>query len=102
MALTNRDATIVLGMIARGDKHHDIAAWFGENQARVAEVEQGKHGQHVAAPAADLPPQGAPGPKGRRVKGYAVRALAALDAGDGGEAKKLLQEGIAAFNRNEA
>ena len=59
MALTNRDAAIVLGMVARGDKRHDIAAWFGENQARIAEIEQGSHGSIAAAPATDLPPKGA-------------------------------------------
>ena len=70
MALTNRDAAIVLGMVARGDKRHDIAAWFGENQARIAEIEQGSHGSIAAAPAAELPPKGAPGPKGRRLRAF--------------------------------
>ena len=50
MSLTNREAQIVLGMIARGDKQHDIAAWFGENQARNNEVEKGSHGSLAAAP----------------------------------------------------
>lgn len=68
MTLTNRDASLVLGMSARGDKKHDIAAWFGENQARIAEVEQGQHGGVTAAPAIELPPKGAPGPKGRRLR----------------------------------
>jgi hypothetical protein len=26
--LTRADAAIAKGMIARGDRHHDIAAWF--------------------------------------------------------------------------
>jgi hypothetical protein len=29
-------------MLARGDRHHDIAAWFGVNQARIAEVKGGE------------------------------------------------------------
>jgi len=36
--LTPADASIIKGMIARGDRHHDIAAWFGVNQGRIAEV----------------------------------------------------------------
>lgn len=72
MALTYKEAAIVLGMAARGDKKHDIAAWFGENQARVAEVEAGEFGTLALAPAAELPPKGAPGPKGRRLRGFTV------------------------------
>lgn len=102
MSLTNRDAAIVLGMVARGDKRHDIAAWFGENQARIAEIEQGSHGSIAAAPAAELPPKGAPGPKGRRVRAFAKKALEALNSNDVEAAKKALQEGIAAYDRNEA
>jgi hypothetical protein len=34
LSLTNKDASIVLGMIARDDRDHDIAAWFGVNQGR--------------------------------------------------------------------
>ena len=68
MALTNRDAAIVLGMVARGDGAMHLAAWFRETRARIAEIEQGSHGSIAAAPATDLPPKGAPGPKGRRLR----------------------------------
>ena len=102
MSLTNRDAAIVLGMVARGDKRHDIAAWFGENQARIAEIEQGSHGGISAVPAADLPPKGAPGPKVRRMKAFANKALEALDAGDVEAAKKALRDGIAKYDQYEA
>ena len=37
-SLTNKDASIILGMVDRGDREHDIAVWFGVNQARIAEV----------------------------------------------------------------
>jgi hypothetical protein len=37
-------------MAARGDKDHDVAAWFGENQGRIAEVKGGSHGAIVPAP----------------------------------------------------
>ena len=38
ITLTNKDASIALGMVARGDREHDIAAWFGVNQGRIAEA----------------------------------------------------------------
>ena len=66
--LTAKDAAIVLAMQARGDRDHDIAAWFGVNQGRVAEVKDGKFGSVSLAPANDLPPKGAPGVKGRALR----------------------------------
>ena len=102
MALTFKEASIVLGMAARGDKKHDIAAWFGENQARVAEVEAGEFGTVALAPTAELPPKGAPGPKGRRLRGFTLKALAALEQGDAETAAKILKEGLSVFNKNEA
>jgi hypothetical protein len=60
-SLTNKDASIILGMVARGDREHDIAAWFRVNQARIAEVKSGLHGSRVsAASATELPPKGCP------------------------------------------
>jgi hypothetical protein len=59
-ALTSKDAAIVLAMQARGDRDHDIAAWFGVNQGRVAEVKDGKFGSGALAPANSLPPKGHP------------------------------------------
>jgi hypothetical protein len=32
--LTNSDAAVVLGMVARGDRDHDIAVYCGVNQKR--------------------------------------------------------------------
>jgi hypothetical protein len=58
--LTAADAAIVKGMLARGDRQHDIASWFGVNGGRIANVATGDSFSHVAAaPAYDLP---APGP----------------------------------------
>lgn len=102
MALTNEDARIVLGMVARGDSRHDIAAWFGENQARVTEVEKGSHGSLTAMPANQLPPKGAPGPKGRRLLAAVQRAVADLQAGNSTEALDKLEKAVARFNQNEA
>lgn len=57
--LTAQDAALVRGMIARGDRHHDIAAFFGVNQGRIAEINDGT--RYPGIPAADqdeLPPKG--------------------------------------------
>lgn len=102
VALTNADARVVLGMVARGDSRHHIAAWFGENQARIAEVEQGSHGQLTPAPAEELPPKGPPGIKGRRLRAFAKKALEALEDGNAGDAKKFLEDGLTKFDRHEA
>lgn len=101
MALTNQEARIALGMIARGDKQHDIAAYFDENQARIVEVEKGSHGSITAAPASELPPRGAPGPKGRRMRAWAAKALQLLQEGKHDEARKALSDGISAYDKHE-
>lgn len=55
--LSLEDASLVKGMIARGDRHHDIAAWFGVNQGRIAEVNDGHlHPTAPTASADQLPP----------------------------------------------
>jgi len=59
VALSAIDASIVKGMLARGDKQHDIAAWFGCNAGRVADVKTGKKHRDVpSAPMHALPPPG--------------------------------------------
>lgn len=58
--LTESDAAIVKGMLRRGDKQHDIAALFGVNGGRIAEVATGYRFEEI--PEADqdtLPPAGA-------------------------------------------
>lgn len=40
--LNDDDAAIVKGMLIRGDRQHDIAAWFGVNAGRIAEIATGK------------------------------------------------------------
>jgi hypothetical protein len=106
MSLTQKDASIIMGMLARGDKNHDIAAWFGENPARVAEVKDGSaFGIVPAASPADLPPKGAVGPKARRLKLYAADALTALKekGADGiAEAISELETGLKKFDQHEA
>lgn len=60
MAFTFRDTQTVKGMLARGDKQHDIASYFGVNGGRIAEVATGKCDYPSAppAPAEKLPPPG--------------------------------------------
>ena len=54
--LTADQAALVKGMLARGDKQHDIAAFFGENGGRIAEIKTGMRFPDVApAPKRDLP-----------------------------------------------
>lgn len=101
MPLNNNECRIVLGMVARKDNRHDIAAWFGVNQARIAEVEQGELGNFEAAPAEELPPKGPPGIKGRRMLAFSEKALRLLDEGNAQEAAQALRDGIDRFNRSE-
>jgi hypothetical protein len=59
VALDHNDAAVVKGMLARGDRQHDIAAWFGVNGGRIAEIAIGaKFSNIAAASATDLPPPG--------------------------------------------
>ncbi len=59
MPFSEGEIAVVKGMLLRGDKQHDIAAWFGVNPARVNEISQGTSGPNVAAASADqLPPRG--------------------------------------------
>jgi hypothetical protein len=63
-AITNAaDASIVKGMILRGDAVHDVAAWFGINSGRIANVknarmEGAKWKDVPPAPLQSLPPPG--------------------------------------------
>ncbi|WP_375599857.1 hypothetical protein [Devosia sp. Naph2] len=101
MSLTTKDAAVVLGMVARGDKKHDIASWFGENPARVQEVIAGDYGNLSAAPADQLLPKGSPGIKARRMKGAVTRAIEAIDSGDASAARAILVKAIEDYQRHE-
>jgi hypothetical protein len=55
--LTESEASITKGMIARGDRQHDIAAWFGVNGGRIGDISTGNKFSNVTpAPADKLPP----------------------------------------------
>jgi hypothetical protein len=50
---------IAKGMLARGDRQHDIAAWFGVNGGRIADISTGKKFPKIlTAPFDKLPPPG--------------------------------------------
>ena len=102
--LSNRDAAVVLGMIARGDRHHDIAAWFGVNQGRIAEVQDGSHGSIAVAPSDQLPPKGPPGVKGNRLRASVEKTLAMLESGEANsdEAVNQLRNALAKYDSYEA
>lgn len=59
LTISERDAALIRGMIRRGDRHHDIAAFFGVNQGRIAEVKDGTRFPEVPPAGLDeLPPRG--------------------------------------------
>ncbi len=61
MSLSQRDINTIIGMLNRGDRQSDIAAWFGINAGRVAEINL-KYRQGVRKlnghDGQDLPPPG--------------------------------------------
>ena len=80
VSLTESDAAVAKSMLARGDRQHDIAAWFGVNGGRIAELANGKLFWWVRPVPVDncLPPPG-PYPCGREATA-ALDALAAAEA----------------------
>ncbi|WP_419906906.1 hypothetical protein [Hoeflea sp.] len=60
MALSYRQTELILGMLQRGDRQHDIAAYFGVNAGRIAEIAGGQLPYPSARPKdeTELPPSG--------------------------------------------
>lgn len=59
LSLNDTDIALVRGMIDRGDRHHDIAAFFGVNQGRIAEIKIGARCPEIEqANDNELPPKG--------------------------------------------
>jgi len=78
MPFSNSEIAAVKGMIVRGDKQSDIAAYFGVNGGRISEVNTQKYGADVkAAPQDQLPPRGPYFASGRATI-RATETLAAL------------------------
>jgi hypothetical protein len=95
MKLTEDDAAIIKGMLARGDDQQWIVAWFGGtlNPGRMSEIKTGKRFSDVlAADSSKLPPVG-PYVSGRA----AHRALIAL-----GPVKAAIDRAIVELTRIEA
>jgi len=92
------DVPVILGMIARGDRKHDIAAWFGLNQGRIAEVESGTHGTPKAAPASALPPAGSPGPRSLALRHKLSAIQKAVEDGKTSLAEQIIAKAIKDFD----
>jgi len=90
-------------MVARGDRDHDIAAWFGVNQGRIAEVKDGtKFGSVAAAHSSQLPPKGPPGIKGRRLRGRVDAVLGQMKKdGVTGKSLEMLLDAAADYDKHE-
>jgi hypothetical protein len=59
VSLTEDDASLVKGMLVRGDRQHDIAAWFGVNSGRISDIANGgRFASASAAPNDRLPLRG--------------------------------------------
>jgi hypothetical protein len=65
ISLTEDDAAIVKGMLARGDRQHDIAAWFGVNGGRIGEIASERRFRAIEATPMQLLPLPGPYPSGR-------------------------------------
>jgi hypothetical protein len=93
-----------MGMVARGDRDHDIAAWFGVNQGRIAETKDGSKFGAVAPAAADqLPPKGPPGIKGQRLRRAIKTALGYLEKdAPNSIGFDLLEAAAREYDKNEA
>jgi hypothetical protein len=82
ISLTEADAALVKGMLARGDRQHDIAAWFGVNGGRIAEIATERKFHSVAlAPTAVLPQPGPymSGREAAQLRDALAKARRALD-----------------------
>jgi hypothetical protein len=102
--VTDAELPLILAMVARGDRRHDIAAWFGLNQGRIKQAEDGDYGQPPLAPANQLPPSGSPGPKARDLRRAATRIEQLLyQGGQNSVAQALdqLRRAMAQFDKME-
>jgi len=96
------DIPIIIGMVNRGDRRHDIAAWFGLNQGRIKDTQDGKYGPPHTTPGLALPPKGPPGIKERRLREAIDSALAHLSSGDTTGGISALQKAIGDYDADEA
>jgi hypothetical protein len=77
MSLNDSEIALIKGMLNRGDRQSDIAAYFGCNAGRIAEINTGHRASNVkAARDKQLPP---PGPYQVSVR-TALKTIATLEA----------------------
>jgi hypothetical protein len=58
ISVTAAGAVLVKGMLNRGDRLHDIAAWFRRERGRIAKIATGDRLAHVTPRQELLPPPG--------------------------------------------
>jgi hypothetical protein len=46
ITLGYRETCVVKGMLARGDRQHDIASYYGVNGGRIGEIATGDNAYH--------------------------------------------------------
>jgi hypothetical protein len=100
LQVQTKDVPTILAMIERGDRRHDAAAWFGLNQGRIADVEEGKYGTPPIAKEG-LPPSGSPGPKARDIRAAVEEVHGLLKQEKPEEAIKRLEKAMTRFDKNE-
>lgn len=98
ISVNSGDLPVILGMLARGDRKHDVAAWFGLNQGRIAEVADGKHGSPPIANSSYLLPEGSPGPRARELRQRLKAIRRAIEDDKPGEAVKIIDNAIKDFD----
>lgn len=82
IVLDETDGAIAKGMILRGDRQHDVAAWFGVNGGRIGEIASGRSFAAVAPADPEVLPPAGPYQSGREaavMREALAKAKAALE-----------------------
>jgi hypothetical protein len=58
ISLSVSDVSTIKAMLLRGDRQHDVAAWFGVNPGRIAEIATNQSYGYVTPAEGELPPKG--------------------------------------------
>jgi hypothetical protein len=98
IVVTTQMVPLILGMVQRGDRNHDIGAWFGLNQGRIKETKSGDYGLPPAAPQNQLPPPGSTGPRALELRRDAAHIEQLLVKGNLSQALRELRRAIADFD----
>ena len=98
ISITEGEAAIIKGMLKRGDRQHDIAAWFGVNGGRIAEIAKERKFKSVETKSDDLPPKG-PYLAGRDAEAAIIALSAAQETID--TALRLIAERRSQYNHDD-